>query len=201
MFFFLGRNLQKIFINWVSSGQILSCLHSLTFYLLQEKISANDLPFPQLVPFPHPPILSPRSRVILHRRFQPSVHVQTVQCIQIVARGFKMVEHGGEKPSAEMSDISRPGALMLLELLSSSTSIPGENHSNVSKVSSPLGSSSNGNGKNSIFQPIPAICQISVLTFLLMCIPMAHVAGSWVKLVVGPYLLHFGPCGLFFFSL
>ena len=60
-----------------------------------------------------------------------------------------MVEHGGEKPSAEMSDISRPGALMLLELLSSSTSIPGENHS---KVSSPLlGSSSNGNGKNSIF--------------------------------------------------
>ena len=30
---------------------------------------------------PHPPILSPRSRVILHRRFQPSVHVQTVQCI------------------------------------------------------------------------------------------------------------------------
>ena len=63
-----------------------------------------------------------------------------------------MVEHGGEKPSAEMSDISRPGALMLLELLSSSTSIPGENHSNVSKVSSPLlGSSSNGNGKNCIF--------------------------------------------------
>ena len=31
-----------------------------------------------------------------------------------------------------------------------------------------------------------------------MCIPMAHVAGSWVKLVVGPYLLHFGPPGLFF---
>ena len=46
MYVFFREKPQKIFINWVSSGQILSCLHSLTFYLLQEEISANDLPSP-----------------------------------------------------------------------------------------------------------------------------------------------------------